>query len=230
MEWSDWEPQQRAIRAQFGYGEADDRDAAHLLRSLLPKPAPPWRELGVQLRNRRNLAILGCGPSLERTPPAFLVGKVAVAADGATTWLREQGRPPNVVVTDLDGDEEDLVWAARQGALMVVHAHGDNQDALRRIVPRLGPLVWGTHQVAPESALEPLRNVGGFTDGDRAVLLCEALGALAATLHGFDPEMPPSRYTGRFNPATKPAKLAWAARIVADCHARGQLKLTDWRP
>ena len=230
MEWADWAPHDGAIRAEFGYGVAADRSAALQLRGLLPQPAPSWRMLGVQLRNRRNLAILGCGPSLERTPPALLAGKVVVAADGASTWLRENGLLPNVVVTDLDGDEEDLVWAAAQGALMVVHAHGDNEDALRGVVPRLGPLVWGTHQVEPAAELEPLRNLGGFTDGDRAVLLCEALGARNATLHGFDPEQSPSRYSGRFDPATKPAKLRWAERIVAACQARGQLKLTDWRP
>lgn len=230
MEWPDWQPHDRAIRAEFGYDVAEDRAAARFLRDLLPRPSPHWRELGVQLRNRRNLAILGCGPSLERTPPAALAGKVVVAADGACTWLREAGLLANVVVTDLDGAEEDLVWAAAQGALMVVHAHGDNQDALRRIVSRLGPLVWGTHQVEPTADLEPLRNVGGFTDGDRAVLLCEALQARTATLHGFDAEQPPSRYSGSFDPKTKPAKLRWAARIVAECHARGQLKLADWRP
>ncbi len=230
MEWVQWEPQMRAIRAQFGYDQAEDATAAGLLKTLLPKPGPAWRDLGVQLRNRRNLILLGCGPTLERTPPASLVGKVVVAADGAATWLREQRRPPNVVVTDLDGAEEDLVWAAEQGAFMVVHAHGDNQDALRRIVPHLGPLVWGTHQVEPTPALEPMRNLGGFTDGDRAVLLCEALGGRAATLHGFDFKEPPSRYSGRFDPATKPAKLQWAERIVGECHARGQLRLALWKP
>ncbi len=230
MDWAAWEPNDRAIRAQFGYDAATDRAAALLLKGLLPRPPSSWRNLGVQVRNRRNLAILGCGPSLERTPPALLAGKVLVAADGATTWLREQGLVPHVVVTDLDGAEDDLVWAARQGASMVVHAHGDNQDALRRLVPRLGPLVWGTYQTRPEPDLEPLRSLGGFTDGDRAVVLAEALGGLAATLFGFDVDAPPSRYSGRFDPATKPAKLAWAGRIVAECHARGALRVTQWRP
>jgi hypothetical protein len=230
MDWADWAPQQDAIRAQFGYREADDRAAADDLKGLLPRPPPTWRPLGVQLRNRRNLALLGAGPSLERTPLSLLAGKVLVAADGASTWLREKGVIPNVVVTDLDGAEEDLVWSARQGALMVVHAHGDNRDALRRIVPRLGPQVWGTYATEPEAVLDPLRSLGGFTDGDRAAVLCEALGGLRATLFGFDFAAPPSRYSGRFDPKTKPAKLAWAERIVAAVHARGQLHVTQWRP
>lgn len=229
MEWSEWDPQMRAIRAQFGYDAAADRAAALLLRERMPPPQP-WRMLGVQLRNRRNLALLGCGPSLPRTPVADLAGKVIVAADGATTWLREQGVLPNVVVTDLDGAETDLEWAARQGALMVLHAHGDNPAAIGRLAPRLGPLAWGTHQVEPTPDLEPLRNPGGFTDGDRAVMLCEALGGLRATLYGFDFDAPPSPYSGRFDPATKPAKLDWARRIVESCQARGSLHLTLWKP
>ncbi|MEK6984938.1 MAG: 6-hydroxymethylpterin diphosphokinase MptE-like protein [Candidatus Thermoplasmatota archaeon] len=229
MEWTDWSAQMDAIRAQFGYAEATDREAALLLRDRMPAPQP-WRMLGVQLRNRRNLAILGCGPNLSRTPVAELAGKVIVAADGATSWLREQGVIPNLIVTDLDGAEADLEWAARQGALMVLHAHGDNQDAIVRLAPRLGPLAWGTHQVEPTADLEPLRNLGGFTDGDRAVLLCEAFGGLRATLYGFDFDAPPSPYSGRFDPATKPAKLQWARRIVEACQVRGKLQLTLWQP
>lgn len=230
MDWAAWGPTMAAIRAEFGYAEGPDRDAALLLRRLLPPRPPHWRELGVEARNRRNLVIAGAGPTLAAVPASLFVGQVVVAADGATGRLRELGVVPNLVVTDLDGDPEALAWAAAQGARMVVHAHGDNQEALRDLMPRVGPLVHGTHQVAPDPALEPLRNVGGFTDGDRAVVLCEELGAKAALLVGFDFDAEPSRYSHRWDPRTKPAKLAWARRIVDGVHARGRLHLRRWVP
>jgi hypothetical protein len=229
MEWADWQPTAEAIRAEFGYGEQADLAAALALRDLLA-PGPVWRGLGVQVRNRRNLAVVGCGPSLERVPAAALAGQVVVAADGACTWLRESGLVPHVVVSDLDGKAEDLAWAAAQGATMVVHAHGDNRAALAALVPRLGPIVAGTHQVPPRPELEPLRNPGGFTDGDRAVVLLEALGGRACTLYGFDFDQPPSRYSHKWDPATKMRKLAWAERIVAGVVARGRLAVQRYVP
>lgn len=228
MQYTAWAPTMAAIRQEFGYAEGPDRDAARLLGGLLPRPPVAWRELGVAVRNRRNLVVVGAGPSLAQAPASLFVGQVVVAADGATQRLRELGIVPHLVVTDLDGDPEALVWAAQQGAHLVVHAHGDNQDALRALVPRLGPLVHGTHQVEPTAELDPLRNVGGFTDGDRAVVLCEELGARAALLVGFDFEAPPSAYSYKWSPVTKPAKLAWARRIVEGVHARGHLHVRRW--
>ncbi|MEK6975474.1 MAG: 6-hydroxymethylpterin diphosphokinase MptE-like protein [Candidatus Thermoplasmatota archaeon] len=230
MDWATWAPTMTAIRAEFGYAEADDRAAAHELRARLPAGAPPWRDLGVDIRNRRNLVIVGAGPSLAAAPASLFVGQVTVAADGATGRLRELGVVPHAVVTDLDGHPDALAWAAAQGSRMVVHAHGDNRPALAALVPRLGPLVHGTHQVAPEPALEPLRNVGGFTDGDRAVMLCEELGARVGILVGFDFDAPPSAYSHKWDPRTKPAKLAWAKRIVEGVHGRGKLHLRQWVP
>ena len=230
MDWTSWSPTMAAIRAEFGYPEADDLAAALELKALLPERPPPWRELGVDVRNRRNLVVAGAGPSLAAAPASLFTGQVTVAADGATGRLRELGVVPHVVVTDLDGDPDALAWAAAHGARMVVHAHGDNRAALRELVPRLGPLVHGTHQVAPAPALEPLRNVGGFTDGDRAVVLCEELGGRAALLVGFDFDADPSRYSHRWDPRTKPAKLAWARRVVEGVHARGRLHVRRWVP
>lgn len=230
MQWTAWAPTMAAIRAQFGYAEADDRAAARELRALLPERPPAWRELGVEVRNRRNLVVVGAGPSLAKAPAALFVGHIVVCADGAAGRLRELGVVPHVVVSDLDGDPDALAWAAAQGAHMVVHAHGDNRRALASLLPRLGPLVHGTHQVEPGPELEPLRNVGGFTDGDRAVMLCEELGGKAALLVGFDFDAPPSSYSHKWDPATKPAKLAWAQRIVEGVQQRGQLHLRRWVP
>lgn len=217
------------IRREFGFDVEPDREAAHALRRLVPA-TNRLRDLGVELRNRRDVVIAGCGPGIAAATAGLFVGKAVVAADGATERLRELGVVPRVVVSDLDGKKEALEWAAAQGAKMVVHAHGDNQASIAATVPALGPQVYGTHQLPPTPGLEPLKNVGGFTDGDRAVLLCEHLGTRAATLVGFETDQPPSRYSHQWSAATKMAKLAWAGRIVAACQSRGKLQLTKWVP
>jgi uncharacterized Rossmann fold enzyme len=229
VEWTAWAPTMAAIRREFGYPAEPDREAAHELHKRVP-PTNRLRDLGVEVRNRRDLVVAGCGPGLEKAEADVFLGKAVVAADGATERLRELGVVPRLVVTDLDGKPEALEWAAAQGSRMVVHAHGDNRQAVADLVPRLGPQVYGTHQAEPQPGLEPLKNVGGFTDGDRAVLLCEHLGARAALLVGFETGQPPSRYSHRWDPATKARKLEFAERIVADCHARGRLALTKWVP
>lgn len=229
MEWTEWAPTMAAIRGEFGYAPEPDREAAHELRKLVP-PLNRLRNVGVEVRNRRDVVIAGCGPGLAKAKAGVFVGKAVVAADGAAERLQELGVVPRVVVTDLDGKPEALEWAGAQGSRMVVHAHGDNRKAIADLVPRLGPQVYGTHQLEPQPGLEPLKNVGGFTDGDRAVLLCEALGARAALLVGFETEQPPSKYSNAWDPTTKPKKLAWAEKIVAECQARGRLALTKFVP
>ncbi len=217
MDFDAWRPTYEAILADFGWhAEADAHSARHL-QTLVPNGA--WRHVGTELKNRPRAIIVGCGPQLEDLRASALPQGVVVAADGATTRLRELGIIPRVVVTDLDGDPEALCWAAQQGSSMVVHAHGDNQERLD-LVQELGPLVAGSCQGDP-AGLEPLRNHGGFTDGDRAALLCEAMHVRDIALACFDFEAPPSRYSHHYNAGTKARKLAWAKRILEAAVGRG---------
>src|SRR5688572_19544068 len=141
MDWLAWAPTMAAIRQEFGYDAEPDREAAHLLLKLVP-PTNRFRDLGVEVRNRRDVVIAGCGPGLPKAKADLFVGKAVVAADGATERLRELGIVPRLVVSDLDGKPEALEWAAAQGSRMVVHAHGDNRKAIGDLVPRLGPQVY----------------------------------------------------------------------------------------
>jgi len=226
MDWLEWAPSDAAIRAEFGYRVEDDRATARLLHALVP-PTNRLRDLAPLVRDRRDVLVLGCGPSLDRLPADAAGPGPVVAADGATSWMREHGLVPAIVVTDLDGEPDDLAWAAKAGAAMVVHAHGDNADAVRDLVPMLGPRLYGTYQGPPMPGLAPLANLGGFTDGDRALLLCEHLGARGARLEGFDFASQPSKYAHRWDPHTKPRKLMWAKRVVEGVTQRGRLRLTQ---
>ncbi len=213
MDWRDWRPTYEAILEDFGWDPAADRASA---AALAPLVQGRWLHVGTELKHR-DVVVVGCSEALDTlqtVPPG-----VVVAADGATARLREIGVVPRVVVTDLDGSPDALQWAAQQGSTMVIHAHGANQDALS-MASTLGPLTVGTCQCDP-TGLEPLRNLGGFTDGDRAVLLAEAYQARSITLVAFDLDAPTSRHSHRFDPATKAKKLGWARRILEGVAARG---------
>lgn len=226
MDWADWQPTYEAILADFGWDTAGDEAAALKLHEVL-EGRSAWRDVGTELK-RRHVTVVGCGPSLADLQPTDIPPSVVVAADGATGRLRELGILPRVVITDLDGDLGALQWAAGQGASIVVHAHGDNQGRLGTAAS-LGAFVAGTYQSAPNSDLAPLRNLGGFTDGDRAVLLCEHFQCRSIHVIGFDADAAPSKYSGTFDPATKPRKLAWMGRILDAAAARGVPMTGSWR-
>ncbi|HVL49090.1 MAG TPA: 6-hydroxymethylpterin diphosphokinase MptE-like protein [Candidatus Thermoplasmatota archaeon] len=208
MDWNRWAPRYRAILADFGWREADDEAARDLLASLLPSPPPPLDRLA--FLEGADVTVLGAGASLERAAPPR--GPV-VAADSAVARALARGFRIDAVVTDLDGDVDAQRDLNAKGVPLVVHAHADNRAALEAWVPRFpGPVV-GTCQCAP---LGNVLNFGGFTDGDRACFLAEALGARRILLAGFDWDAPaPDAAKAARGPA-KAAKLAWARRLLAD--------------
>lgn len=204
------EPFYPDILQDFGWSETDDRSAAERLHALLPAH-DTFRHVGTELKHRPLATIVGCGPALDALTAEDLQG-IVIAADGAAGRLRELGVIPRIVVTDMDGPMDGLQWAADNGAAMAVHAHGNNAGALPPAAEF--PIACGTYQCTPDDKLLPMRNVGGFTDGDRALMLCRQYGVKEAHLVGFDFDAEPSRWSGSFDPTTKPRKLAWAKRIV----------------
>jgi 2-amino-4-hydroxy-6-hydroxymethyldihydropteridine diphosphokinase len=108
---------------------------------------------------------------------------VTIVADGATTaFVQISGTAPNVIVTDLDGIISDIVCAQNLGAFVVIHAHGDNIDKLKKYVPEF-PTAIGSTQAHPRANVY---NFLGFTDGDRAVFLAARMGAKLIALAGMD--------------------------------------------
>ncbi len=181
MRWEDWERFYRRIVSEMGFSIEADRKAAFLLESLL-------KENGNYIQPRdipigKKAYVFGAGPSLEEVLPrrSFDDG-TKIVADGATSALLEFGLIPDVIVTDLDGRFEDILRANSLGAVVAVHAHGDNMERLGDALPQLSRVL-GTCQTEP---LDIVHNFGGFTDGDRAAFLAEALGAEEIILIGFD--------------------------------------------
>ena len=96
--------------------------------------------------------------------------------------LIEERIAPDIVVTDLDGNLDDILLANLKGANIVVHAHGDNSDKIVQITPYFTNVL-GTAQSQP---VGNIYNFGGFTDGDRAIFLSVALNASEIILAGMD--------------------------------------------
>jgi hypothetical protein len=184
---NDWWPWYQRIIETFGYNQAQDQDAADLLSKLLSLKAQDSFEIRMRVENRPVL-VFGAGPSLEENlkqvkGEGILQKFVTVVADGATTALLHVAEAvPDVIVTDLDGIVSDIVSAQKKGSIIVIHAHGDNIEQLKKFVPEFSRAI-GSTQVEPRPNVY---NFLGFTDGDRAVFLAAAMGAKVIVLAGMD--------------------------------------------
>ncbi len=185
MKFAEWFPYYQGIRAEFGYSSEKDQEAAKILSEMIKKKALDPKVLQKKIKGK-NIIVVGAGPSLEDGKALKYAKKnkkfVKIAADGAVQFLIENKIKPDIVVTDLDGDPAFLQKAEKGGAIMVVHAHGDNTTMLKKLVPKFRKLI-GSTQVMP---VENVHNFGGFTDGDRSVFLAEEFGAKKIVLVGMD--------------------------------------------
>ena len=205
MRFEDWEPIYLNILDDFGFSREHDEEAARLLSCLLRDRRPDKiLEEAFDLVHGQFVIVCGNAPSLaEEVKSRLEEDSVLIAADGATEVLLEEARLPSIIVTDLDGPFPAIKELNQKGSIVVVHAHGDNLDALRNCVPQLVRVI-GSTQSRP---LHNVYNFGGFTDGDRCVFLARHLGAAAIELIGFDFDDP--TVTPR-----KKKKLAWSRRLI----------------
>jgi len=188
-EWMKW---YRKIVEVMGYDVDKDMLATQVLANYLINNHAIYPERILRLMiGGRTVFIFGAGPTLKRGVKEIIKrgyheNSVLIAADGATTALVEEDVYPDVIVTDLDGDIHSIMESVKRGTIPVIHAHGDNINKLNAYVPRflsLTKLLVGTTQVEP---VLPVRNFGGFTDGDRAVFLAANFNARRIILIGMD--------------------------------------------
>lgn len=209
MKFENWEPVYKLILEDMGFDRTNDERAALLLSEMLEIKARKKNEvLGIDALRKaikgKDILVCGKAPTLAAELINVDFGKyVIIAADGATSILMKNGIIPDIIVTDLDGNMNDEARANEQGAIMVVHAHGDNMEALGKEVLRLKRVI-GTTQSKP---LANVHNFGGFTDGDRCVFLAKEMGAGTITLIGFD-------FKDENVTPLKKKKLAWAERLI----------------
>lgn len=210
MNFEEWEPIYKLILKDMNFDRIYDERAARLLSKMLEikarKKMPEVIEIEVLQKAIIGKDILVCGKAPKLTNEIKNVNfkkYVVIAADGATSILMNSGIVPSIIVTDLDGNMDDEARASELGAIMVVHAHGDNVDAMSEELPRLKRVI-GTTQSKP---LQNIHNFGGFSDGDRCVFLAQEMGARTITLIGFD-------FNDQNVTPMKKKKLMWAEKLI----------------
>jgi len=206
MKFNEWEPLYREIINDMGYDPDQDALSARILSEMLfeIKRSASLKTL-FELIKDNDVLVCGNAPCLGEDllkiePSEYCI----IAADGATAVLMNAGIVPHIIVTDLDGDIEAQIEANSQGAVMVVHAHGDNIPAINSVVPQLGNII-GSTQAQP---LENVFNFGGFTDGDRCVFLAKEFQASGIIMIGFDFNDPDVT-------DIKKKKLKWAKKLIS---------------
>jgi 2-amino-4-hydroxy-6-hydroxymethyldihydropteridine diphosphokinase len=251
LHYSEWKVWYAEIAEALQLSEAEDQSATDRLSHILNR-ASTIDDLK-DLSNQRPAIVFGAGPSLETDVKEAmeqnaLLNALTICADGATSaFLRTTGRAPNIIVSDLDGDLGDIVYANRKGATILVHAHGDNVPAVNEYAPLFVRPLLGTTQVEERTNVY---NFGGFTDGDRAAFAAEAQGANPIILAGMDLGTLVGRYSkpGLSGPVQasgrKLMKLGFAKRLLewlaehgsadmANCTRSGEdlkgIPRVDWR-
>lgn len=225
MEFGEWSIYYEEILNDFGFSREDDEKSAQLLDEILSEEGClTLDDLSKIVGFSDKFIVFGAGPSLKEHIQKVkkdydLKEYVLVAADGATTAMVEERVAPDIIVTDLDGNLDDILLANLRGANVVIHAHGDNYDKIAQLTPFFTSVL-GTTQSQP---VGNLYNFGGFTDGDRAMFLAVALGASEMILAGMDFGSIVTKYS-RPNLVTETAK---ADEIKSKKLEYGE-KFTNW--
>ena len=226
MKFVDWFPYYQDIRKQFGYSTETDQQAADVLSKLIRRKALDIKILRRKIEGKQ-IIVIGAGKSLENSTAFLKKNKksVKIVADGAVQALIERKIKPDIVVTDLDGNLSFLYEAERIGAIMVVHAHSDNIDKLKKIIPKFKHVI-GSTQMMP---VKNVYNFGGFTDGDRCAFLAEEFGADEIILVGMDFGREIGRYSKDFikDPKLKMEKMRVARRLLEMLSKRSSSRLFD---
>ena len=199
MNFAEWEPVYERILADFGFDRTAD-ERARDVAARFARPFDPGR-----LTQRGTVAVVGAAPSLAGELERIRGSDAVFAASTAVDVLRDAGVGVDLMVTDLDKNPETARELTCGGVPVAAHAHGDNVPAVREWMPRFDRShLLVTTQAAPRG---PVRNFGGFTDGDRAAFLADHCGAARLRFVGWDFDDPDVN-------ALKARKLAWAERLL----------------
>ena len=202
MRFAEWEPVYEAVLADFGYGRAADEHARELIADLLSGPGFDPDKLDIA---GETVAIAGGADRLDADLALAREADAVVAASDAAARLRDHGITVDCMVTDVDKTPGTVRELTSEGTPVAVHAHGDNQARLRSVVPDLdADAVIPTTQARPVAGVH---NYGGFTDGDRAAFLADALGARRLVFPGW-------RFDDPSVNAEKHRKLEWAEQLL----------------
>ncbi len=105
---SGWRKRYSDILKEFKYSEKKDKESAVFLNLILKKSNA--NEKIINLVKGKTVLVIGSGPSLSTAIPKLknLKKSIKIAADSSFKHLVENGIIPDIIITDLDGDENTL--------------------------------------------------------------------------------------------------------------------------
>ncbi|MFC7227108.1 DUF115 domain-containing protein [Salinirubellus salinus] len=209
MRFSTWRPAYDAILDDFGYDAGGDEAARDELAAIVR----PFDHSRLDFTGE-TVAVAGGAPTLDDELDAVREADSVVAASVAADACLDAGLSVDVMVTDLDKNPETARRLTDEGVPVAAHAHGDNREAVRAVVPTFDLAhTLGTTQAEPRG---PVENFGGFTDGDRGAFLADQFGAERLVFPGWD-------FDDLTVDPAKARKLAWAERLLRWLeHRRGE--------
>ena len=178
---SGWGERYLSILKELNYSEKKDKESAIILDSILKRTNTI--EKIREIIQGKTVFVIGSGPSLSIAIPKLkkLKKSIKIAADSSLKPLIDNGIIPDIIVTDLDGNEDAIKKISKTKSIFVIHAHGDNIEKLQ-MVKKMKNCI-GTTQTNP---FNKIQNFGGFTDGDRGVFLASHFDAKKIILFGMD--------------------------------------------
>jgi hypothetical protein len=184
----------------------DDDTSANYLSGLRDRSYILWERL--RTSQNGNFIVVGNGPDTGADDLYRVMdpGEILVVADSAVRVIPD-GVVPDIIVSDLDGNISVISKMVEEGSILFLHAHGDNLKAISGNIQVFNGFYIPTRQGPnPPSMFNP----HGFTDGDRAVMICRYLGAKRIKLLGFSYEKP----FNKGDMVMKMKKLKFAKRII----------------
>ena len=208
IDW--WWKFQDEINSQFQFSKVREELAAKLVSRLtFTKSSIKSSFVG------RDFVVVGAGLSESSELP----NENLIVADGALRASLERDIIPEWIISDLDGYIPDIVWASQNGSNVIIHAHGDNLSRVSLYSNQIKPKCITTTYPSPHTF-----SWGGFTDGDRSLMMCLSLECNSVRLVGFNFEKI-GEFTGEYSPR-KLEKLQWAKKIIKECQKRTSTHLS----
>ncbi|WP_337860368.1 6-hydroxymethylpterin diphosphokinase MptE-like protein [Ferroplasma sp.] len=176
MNFQSWFPLYLQITDSLGINRNMDYRSSLILKKFMHN-----EDILLEKYRGRNAFVVGNGPNMKNIGEIISEGYVIVADSAIESYITMYGYP-DIIVTDLDGNIDSIVDAYNKGSIVLVHAHGDNIEAIKKYAQIFQHGIATTQNIP----MKYLYNYGGFSDGDRSAFLADELGAPVITLLGFD--------------------------------------------
>ena len=205
MKFQEWFPFYLQITDSLGINRRDDYISSLALHKIINNDDSIMKPY-----HGKNAFIIGNGPHL-KDALTTISGGYAIVADSAIDTYIDYCGVPDIIVSDMDGNMDTILYSSKKGAIPVLHAHGDNMDKILDHAKYFQGAVATTQNIP----MIHLYNFGGFTDGDRSAFLADHLGANHITLIGFDfNNVNNKSYYNSSSVLKKRIKLAWARYLL----------------